>query len=148
MYISTTAFEQTGPIPAKYTCDGADISPKLSIEGVPEGAKSLVLIMDDPDAPGETWVHWVVWNISPDTREIPEGTVPAKAIEGVTSFGKHGYGGPCPHKGTHRYFFKLYALDTVLNVPLTSEPVDIEKAIEGHILADTHLMGVYTRNSH
>lgn len=146
MRISTTAFEPTAPIPSQYTCDGADTSPQLAITGVPEGAKSLVLIMDDPDAPGETWVHWVVWNISPDTREIPTGTVPEKAIEGVTSFGRHGYGGPCPHKGMHRYFFKLYALDTILNVPLTSKPPDIEKAIQGHVLADAHLMGTYARS--
>lgn len=146
MHIATTAFEPNTPIPAQYTCDGADISPELTITGVPEGVKSLVLIMNDPDAPGETWVHWTMWNIPPDTREIPAGTVPPGAIEGVTSFGKHGYGGPCPHKGVHRYFFRLYALGTVLNVPLTSKSSVIEKAIQGHILADAYVMGTYTRN--
>ncbi len=146
MNISSPAFENAMPIPAEFTCDGENKNPLLVISDTHPDTKSLVLIMDDPDAPGNTWVHWTVWNISPDTREIAADSVPEGALQGKTSFGKSGYGGPCPHKGRHRYFFKLYALDTVLNIPLTSETADIERAMEGHIIADAKLMGTYSRD--
>lgn len=146
MKLESNAFQNGEPIPQKYTCDGEDINPDLQIHDVHPGAKSLVLIMDDPDAPAGTWVHWVVWNINPHITEIPENTVPKGSIEGRTSFGKFGYGGPCPHQGTHRYFFKLYALDTILNIPLASEARDVEEAIKGHIIADAMVMGTYNRD--
>src|SRR5438105_2930693 len=116
MRIESSAFSEGGQIPRSYTCDGEDISPQLSWSGVPEGARSLGLICDDPDAPGKTWVHWVIFNLPPGTRELPEG-VPARAgvsgggAQGTNDFRKVGYGGPCPPGGSHRYIFKLYALD-------------------------------------
>lgn len=142
MRIKSFAFESYKSIPSKYTCDGANINPPLSITGVPEGSKSLVLIMDDPDAPGGTWVHWTVWNMDPDLAQIEEGTTP-QGIEGKTSFGKPGYGGPCPPTGRHRYYFKLYALDTKLDLPASSEKSDIEEKMLGHINASTELVGFY-----
>ena len=145
MHITSSAFEDSGPIPQKYTCDGGDTSPHIFISDVYPRAKSLALIVDDPDAPGGTWIHWVVWNIRPSVKEIPEGSVPNGGIEGRTSFGRKGYGGPCPHSGVHRYFFKLYALDTVLNIPLTSTVEKLEEAMKGHIVADAKMMGTYSR---
>ena len=148
--ISSSAFEQEGMIPAKYTCDGADISPPLAWSGVPDGTKSLTLIADDPDAPGKTWVHWVVFNLPPEVNALPEKTpTDAKldngAIQGRNDFGRSGYGGPCPPGGTHRYFFKLYALDTMLNLKSKAKKPDVEKAMKGHILAEGQLMGRYSR---
>src|SRR6266568_2267554 len=112
--ITSPAFAHNGTIPAAFTCDGADSMPPLAIGGVPQKAKSLALIMDDPDAPVGTWVHWVAWNIAPQTTEIIEHSVPAGAVQGRNSWGRNSYGGPCPPSGTHRYFFKLYALDASL----------------------------------
>ena len=103
------AFKHNDSIPSKYTCDGADVNPPLVIENAPLSTKSLALIVDDPDAPVGTWVHWVVWNIGPTTSEIGENMVPSGAQQGINDFRKHNYGGPCPPSGTHRYFFKLYA---------------------------------------
>lgn len=143
MKIESPVFAENQKIPAKYTCDGANISPPLKFSDVPKNTQSLALIMDDPDAPAGTWVHWTIWNIDPATREIAEGTVPAGFIEGVTSFGKPGYGGPCPPAGFHRYFFKLWALDAKLDLAGTSTKKDLEKAIEGHILDKSHLVGLY-----
>src|SRR3989344_873103 len=117
MNLSSPAFEHHQPIPAKYTCDGENINPLLQFSDIPDSTKSLVLIMDDPDAPAGLWVHWTIWNIDPGTAEIAENSVPPGSIEGVTSFGKPGYGGPCPPSGTHRYFFKFFALDTKLDIP-------------------------------
>ncbi len=145
MKLTSDAFENKGDIPSDYTCDASDISPQLSIEDVPENAKSFALIMDDPDAPMGTFVHWVVWNIPTDTREIPKSTEP-NGIQGKTDFGKQGYGGPCPPSGTHRYFFKLYALDTELDLPEGSTKEDLEAAMQGHILEETQLMGNYKRS--
>ncbi len=145
MQLKSSAFPPNGPIPAKYTCDGQNINPPLTISEVPETARSLVLICDDPDAPGKTWVHWTVWNIDPKTSEILEGKVPAGAVQGVTDFGAVGYGGPCPPSGTHRYFFKLYALDTDLALTYQAKKEDIEKAMEGHSLDQTQLIGVYSK---
>ena len=132
-------------IPSKYTCDGENINSPFQIADVPSAAKSLVLISDDPDAPMGTWVHWTVWNIPLETKEIGENSAPIGAVEGITSFGNKGYGGPCPPSGTHRYFFKLYALDKALDLPPSAKASDIEKAMTGHILDKTELIGLYQR---
>jgi len=118
------------------------VNPSLKIEHVPPEAKSLVLIVDDPDAPGGTWDHWVVWNIVP-TERVEENTVPG--TQGLNSFGKQSYGGPCPPSGTHRYFFKVYALDTELKLPSSSRKKDVEKAMQNHVLAKGELVGLYSR---
>jgi hypothetical protein len=141
--VSSPAFENNKLIPAKYTCDGDNVNPPLTIEGVPDGTKSLVLIVDDPDAPMGTWDHWIVWNIPP-TSKIEENTVPG--TEGVNDSRKHSYGGPCPPWGTHRYFFKVYALDTKLDLNPNSRKKDVEKAMQGHILAKGELVGLYRRS--
>ena len=145
MKIESTAFKNSELIPSKYTCDGENVNPPLMINDVPTGAKSLVLIVDDPDAPAGTWVHWTVWNINPEIKEIPEDSVPLNGIEGITDFGKPGYGGPCPPSGTHRYFFKLYALGSILDIGTSTRAVDIEKQIENNILAKAQLVGLYRR---
>lgn len=143
--ISSTAFGHHEKIPVKYTCDGADVNPPLLIEGVPEAAKSLALIMDDPDAPRGTWVHWLVWNIDPKAKEIAEATVPSGASLGMNDFRRLAYGGPCPPSGTHRYFFKLYALDTVLGLRQGATKAELEKAMQGHVIAQAELIGLYSR---
>jgi len=148
--ITSKAFSEGGMIPVKYTCDGEDVSPPLAISGVPEKTKSLALISDDPDAPGGTWVHWVLYNLPPGTRELPE-KLPTKQIldngarHGITDFGRFGYGGPCPPGGTHRYFFKVYALDVVLDLSGKITKKDLVAAMQGHILAEGQLMGKYKR---
>lgn len=144
MKITSLAFSNGGEIPSEFTCDSSDVSPPLTISDVPSNAKSLVLIMDDPDAPVGTWDHWVVFNISPATKEISKGTEP-KGTGGRNSWGRTGYGGPCPPSGTHRYFFKLYALDATLSLPEGSAKKDLEKAMQGHILAQAQLVGLYKR---
>jgi Raf kinase inhibitor-like YbhB/YbcL family protein len=150
MRIESAAFSEGGQIPRSHTCDGKDVSPPLSWSGVPEGAKSLALICDDPDAPGKTWVHWVLFNLPPGTRELPEG-VPAHArvsgggVQGTNDFRKVGYGGPCPPSGTHRYIFKLYALDAALGLPAGATKAEVEGAIEGHVLGQATLTGKYSR---
>ncbi|MDA8104403.1 MAG: YbhB/YbcL family Raf kinase inhibitor-like protein [Nitrospiraceae bacterium] len=143
--ISSPAFGHNGNIPAKHTCDGKDVNPSLAIRNVPPGAKSLALIVDDPDAPAGTWVHWVLWNIAPETSEIKEDSVPKGAIQGINDFRKHAYGGPCPPSGTHRYFFKLYALDALLNPGPNSSKAEIEKAMQGHIISQAEIIGLYKR---
>ena len=140
--ITSSVFKNKSVIPAKYTCDGEDVNPPLSVEGVPEGTESLILIADDPDAPMGTWDHWVVWDIPP-TKKIEENSVPG--TEGLNDFGKHSYGGPCPPSGTHRYFFKVYALDTKLDLPSNSRKRNVEKAMEGHILTKGEIIGLYSR---
>jgi Raf kinase inhibitor-like YbhB/YbcL family protein len=140
--MTSSVFKNKCSIPAKYTCDGEDVNPPLSVEGVPEGTESLVLIVDDPDAPMGTWDHWVVWNIPP-IEKIEENSVPG--TEGLNDFGKHSYGGPCPPSGTHRYFFKAYALDTKLDLPSNSRKRNVEKAMQGHILAKGEIIGLYSR---
>jgi len=144
LQLSSSAFEQNGKIPSKYTCDGNDMSPPLEISGVPAEAASLVLIMDDPDAPVGTWDHWIVFNLSPQLTVITEGEEPA-GIPGNNSWGKTGYGGPCPPDGEHRYFFKLFALDVTLDLKEGTTKADVEKAIDGHILEQTELVGLYKR---
>ena len=145
MKLESLAFKYNQMIPSKYTCEGEDINPSLKISGVPKNAKTLVLIMDDPDAPMGTWVHWLVWNMSPQTTEILENSVPDQSSEGTTSWGRSGYGGPCPPSGTHRYFFKLYALDTELSLPPQTDKVGLEKAMTSHILDKTELIGLYKK---
>jgi Raf kinase inhibitor-like YbhB/YbcL family protein len=124
LIVRSQSFGQNQKIPRKYTCDGDDVNPPLKIEQLPSGAKSLALIIDDPDAPNGTWDHWVVWNIH-STDKIEENAVPG--TEGTNSFGKHSYGGPCPPSGTHRYFFKVYALDAELKLGPNSKKKDVEK---------------------
>ena len=146
MKLISPAFENETAIPSKFTCDGEDINPELQISDVPETAKSLVLIMDDPDATGgRTWDHWVVWNIDPKTTLITENSPPAGGTQGTTSFGSQKYGGPCPPRGSrpHRYMFKLYALDIILDLSTSSHKIDIEHSIKGHVVAETNLMGLF-----
>jgi Raf kinase inhibitor-like YbhB/YbcL family protein len=143
--LSSPAFKNDQMIPSKHTCDGADVNPTLVIENVPSEAKSLALIMDDPDAPAGTWVHWVIWNIDPRTREIRESSVPPEAVQGINDFRKHAYGGPCPPSGTHRYFFKLYALDDTLTLDQNTVKAVLEHAMKGHIVAQSELIGLYKR---
>ena len=142
LLIKSSAFEKNTKIPSKYTCDGDDISPPLTFEGVPKEAKTLVLIVDDPDAPRGTFDHWVVWNIPASISKIEENNA-SSGIEGLNGAGKAGYFGPCPPSGTHRYFFKVYALDTSLSLGANSRKKDVEVAMEGHVLAKGELIGFY-----
>ncbi len=142
MKITSSVFEHNKSIPEKYTCEGKDINPPLQISDVPEGTKSLALIVDDPDAPGGTFVHWVAFDI-PVTNQIAEKSIPGK--QGANDFGRKNYGGPCPPSGTHRYFFKIYALDTTLNLAEGITKSGLEKAMQGHILASTELIGLYQK---
>ncbi len=143
LIVNSTAFKNGEPIPKKYTCDGEDINPPLTINGTPEQAKSLTLMVEDPDAPSGLWIHWVVWNIPATTNSILENSVPG--IEGLNTSRHHSYGGPCPPSGTHRYFFKIQALDTKLDLRDSSTKKDVEKAVLGHVIAMGELMGIYTR---
>jgi len=142
--VKSLAFENNKFIPAKYTCDRDDINPPLTIEGIPKGTKTLALIVDDPDCPTGTWDHWIVWNIPATTSKIEEDTVPG--TEGMNDFRRRSYGGPCPPSGTHRYFFKVYALDAQLELSPTSRKRDVEKAMQGHVLAKGELIGLYRRS--
>lgn len=143
MDISSAVFKAGEMIPSKYTCEGANVNPPLDIKDIPGDAKCLTLIVDDPDAPNGTWVHWVVWNI-PVTHHLKERHVPGK--EGVNDFQQHRYGGPCPPSGTHRYFFKVYALDALLDLPADARKSDLEKAMSEHIVGFGELIGLYRRN--
>ncbi|MGC8602525.1 MAG: YbhB/YbcL family Raf kinase inhibitor-like protein [Desulfomonilaceae bacterium] len=148
--VTSTAFQDGAMIPKVYTCDGQNISPPLSWSGVPTQTKSIALIMDDPDAPRGTWVHWVLFNIPPDTKDLPEKTPLGPSLangarQGMNSWPKLGYGGPCPPSGIHRYYFKIYALDLVLPQQTGMTKAQLIKAMEGHILAQGQLMGKYTR---
>ncbi len=150
MKLESSAFQPGAMIPAKYTCDGEDLSPPLNWSDPPAGTQSFALISDDPDAPVGTWVHWVMWNIPTSARALEENlpktaSLPNGSKQGTTDFRRVGYGGPCPPSGTHRYFFKLYALDATLNLPATTTKKDLEKAIRGHILAQAELIGKYHR---
>jgi Raf kinase inhibitor-like YbhB/YbcL family protein len=153
MILTSPAFKQNGQIPSKYTCEGYDISPPLAWDGVPEGAKSLVLIIDDPDAPDpkapqRVWVHWVVYNIPPDVKGLPENAskagLPQGTVVGLNDFKKTEYGGPCPPIGQHRYFHKLYALDITLDLKRATKS-QIEQAMKGHVLANAELIGTYQK---
>lgn len=149
--LTSSAFKEGGMIPAKYTCDDEDVSPPLQWGEVPEGTRSIVLICDDPDAPMGTWVHWLLFNLPSAamslTEEVPpEKTLPNGARQGTNDFRKIGYGGPCPPGGTHRYYFKIYALDTQLDLPAGADKPRLLKAMQGHILAEGRLMGKYKRS--
>lgn len=146
----SSAFEEGEIIPNKFTCDGEDISPPLSWTHPPDGTKCIVLICDDPDAPMGTWVHWVLFGVSPDTLELPEGISNEKEVlggarHGLNDFRKYGYGGPCPPGGTHRYLFRLYAVDEQVDLNAGATKDEVLNAIEGHILAEGKLMGLYSR---
>ena len=148
--LTSTAFAPGEPIPAKYSCDGEDISPPLQWSDPPQGTQSLALICDDPDAPIGTWVHWVLYNLPAQARSLPEAVPPEAELpdgsrHGENGWGRLDYGGPCPPSGTHRYFFKLYALDTMLDLDAGASKKQVLQAMEGHILAETELMGVYSR---
>lgn len=146
MKISSPAFADSASIPSRYTCDGQNISPPLQIGQVPAEAKSLALVLHDPDAPAPGgFTHWVVWNIPPQTKEIPENALPMGAVQGRNGTGKSQWTAPCPPSGTHRYQFTLYALDTVLNIPSSTDQPGLEKAMQGHILAQQMLVGLYQR---
>lgn len=145
MQISSTAFIDGQDIPAKYTCQGEDINPPLQITDTPETAKSLALIVDDPDSPTGTWTHWTIWNLDPTTTEIKEGSIPKTTTEGVTTWGTAGYRGPCPGSGKHRYFFTVYALDTTLNLDQKATKDELLSAMKGHILAQANLKGLYQK---
>ena len=144
MKITSSAFQEGGNIPSKFTCDGADSSPPLQIAEIPSGAKSLALIVDDPDAPSGLFTHWMVWNISPQTNTIAEGSTP-KGVHGTNDFGKSGYGGPCPPSGTHRYYFRIFALDSELNLPPATKRSQLAAAMKGHVVAQGELMGRYAK---
>ncbi len=143
MKLSSPDFEHNKLIPGKFTCQGEDINPALTIGDVPNDAKSLALIVDDPDAPMGTWVHWLVYDM-PLAARIEENSIPGK--QGINDFGRKNYGGPCPPSGMHRYFFKLYALDTVLGLREGVSKTDLEKAMEGHILDKSELIGLYRKH--
>ncbi len=149
--LKSTAFDQGGDIPKKHTCEGADLSPALSWGDPPAGTRTFSLIVDDPDAPAGTWVHWVIYNLSAQTRDLPEGVPKTGELkdgsrQGRNDFARPGYGGPCPPRGAaHRYFFKLYALDAELSLPPGATKAELERAMKGHILAETQLMGKYKR---
>jgi Raf kinase inhibitor-like YbhB/YbcL family protein len=146
MKLTSAAFEHKASIPAKYTCDGDNISPELIFSDVPDAAKSLTLIVHDPDAPKEGgWTHWNIINMDPKTPGIGEGERPNAGLEVNTDFGKPGYGGPCPPSGSHRYYFYLYALDTPLDLEVTATKEEVEAAMEGHILEKVELMDNYQR---
>jgi len=148
--LTSTAFAPGEPIPRKYTCDGEDISPPLRWSDPPQDTQSFALIADDPDAPVGTWVHWVLYNLPAETRALPQAVPPESDLSDGSRHGKNswrrlGYGGPCPPSGTHRYFFRLYALDTVLDLKGGASKKQLLKAMEGHILGQTELMGLYSR---
>src|SRR5213596_3888694 len=141
---TSSAFQEGENIPSKFTCDGANTNPPLQISDVPAEAKSLVLIVDDPDAPSGLFTHWAVWNISPQATTIAEGSTP-KGVQGTNDFGKSGYGGPCPPSGTHRYYFKVFALDRELDLPVGAKRSQLDSAIKGHVIAQGELMARYSR---
>lgn len=146
MEMKSSAFKPGEPIPAEYTCDGRDVNPPLEFSGIPAGARSLVLIVDDPDAPSGTWVHWTVWNIDPRSSGVLENGQFEGATEGMTDSGRPGYGGPCPPGGLHRYFFKLYALDKRLDGLQKEAGIrSLMAAMDGHILEKAELVGVYSK---
>jgi Raf kinase inhibitor-like YbhB/YbcL family protein len=144
LQIRSTVFAHNGHIPVRYTCEGENVNPPLEFSEIPEGTKSLALIVEDPDAPHGVFDHWLVWNISPNTS-IAEAMNPG--ISGTNSFGKTGFGGPCPPSGTHRYFFRVYALDAELELEAGANKVALRNAMEGHILAEGELMGMYKKKT-
>ena len=144
MKITSSAFQEGGDIPSKFSRDGGNVNPPLRIEGTPQNAKSLVLIVDDPDAPVGLFTHWLVWNIDPKTTEIPEKSLPKGAVQGTNDYPNLGYGGPQPPSGTHRYYFKIFALDQTLDLHSGAKRQELDKAMNGHIIAQGQSMGRYT----
>ena len=144
MKLKSPEFENNQFIPDKFTCEGEDINPELFIEGLPTGARSLALIVEDPDSIKGNWVHWVVYNIAPVTR-IEENSIPGK--EGINDFGRKSYGGPCPLSGTHRYLFRLYALDAILDLKEGLTKFELERSIESRVLAQAELIGLYQKKN-
>lgn len=140
--VHSSAFHNEEYIPARYTCDGLNYNPPLEVTHIPEEGQSMAIIVDDPDAPKGTWVHWVIWNI-PVTRSIKEKSVPGE--QGLNDFHTHNYRGPCPPSGIHRYFFKIYVLDTILKLPTSTTKAELEKAMSGHIIAFGEIIGLYKR---
>ena len=145
MKIASSVFKNGGKIPVKYTCEGPNISPPLSFEDVPRNARSLVLLVEDPDAPAKPWVHWLVFNIPSTATGFEENSIAAGAVEGLCNGNTFGYEGPCPPENEHRYFFRLYALDKVLSIPAESDRKVVMKEMEGHILEESTLMGIYQK---
>ncbi len=143
MQLKSSAFENNAKLPERYTCDGAKVNPPLTFEGIPSEAKSLTLIFDDPDAPSGDFVHWLLWNIKPETYNIGEHSVPPGAIQGLNGYSRYAYGEPCPPGGSHHYTFTLYALDAMLSIPNSSTKADLLVAMEHHILARAKLVGIY-----
>lgn len=143
MILKSPDFKHNEKIPVRFTGDGQDLNPCLEIGKVPENAKSLALIMDDPDAPIGIFTHWLIWNIVPQIKRIPENNIPENAVQGLNDFGKIGYGGPSPPSGSHRYFFKIFALDTKLNLQKGASKQELEKAMQGHIIDKAELIGMY-----
>ncbi|HEX6290663.1 MAG TPA: YbhB/YbcL family Raf kinase inhibitor-like protein [Herpetosiphonaceae bacterium] len=150
MTVTSAAFSAHAAIPSQYTCDGTNISPPLAWSGAPSGTQSFALIADDPDAPRGTWVHWVLYNLPASVTQLPENIPALRSLDngarhGTNDFRKLGYGGPCPPSGSHRYFFKLYALDTQLSLEGGATKQQLLQAMEGHILAQGELIGTYQR---
>lgn len=145
MNIESTAFANNQTIPSKYTCDGNNINPPLSISDIPEEAESLAIVVEDPDAPTGRFVHWTVWNISPASLEIEEDSIPEGAVEGTTDFSEIGYGGPCPPNGEHRYLFKVYALGSELDLSKGADTDMVDNAIQHHVIAEAELIGRYAK---
>lgn len=143
--ITSPSFDHNGWVPSANTCDGRDVNPPLEFSNVPENTMSLALIVDDPDSPNRTWTHWLVWNIDPTVRAIGEESVPAAAVLGRNDFGRQMWGGPCPQGGVHHYHFKIFALDTVLSLPAGSARLQLEEAMNTHILDQGELVGQYER---
>jgi hypothetical protein len=147
--VTSPAFEQGERIPKKFSCKGADVSPKIDWSGAPAGTESFALICEDPDAPKKTWTHWVVFNLPADTTGLPEdasGNLPHPAVEGENSWNKNEYGGPCPPRGrAHRYYFKVYALDSMLDLPEDTTRLRLKRAVKGHVLAEGELMGKFRK---
>lgn len=144
MKLTSSAFREGESIPSKFTCDGGNTSPPLKISDVPSGAKSVVLIADDPDAPGGLFTHWLVWNILPQTNSIAEGSAP-KGMQGTNDFGKSGYGAPCPPSGMHRYCFRVFALDRELDLRSGAKRSQLDAAMKGHVIAQGELIGRYAK---
>lgn len=142
--LSSRAFAEGDEIPAQYTCKGENFSPPLTISGVPAGTARLALVMHDPDAPNGDFLHWTLWRLNPDLREIPENTIPDDALQGMNSAGNVGYMGPCPPSGTHHYIFNLYALDTAMNLPEGATRNALMQAIDNHVVAQTALSGTFS----
>src|SRR5205807_4959727 len=144
MKITSSAFPEGGTIPEKFSKNGQNVSPELRIEGQPTDAKSLAMIVDDPDAPGGLFTHWLVWNIDPQTNSIGEGSAP-KGLQGTNDFGKSGYGAPCPPSGVHRYYFRVFALDRELDLRSGAKRSQLDAAMKGHVIAQGELIGRYAR---